>query len=48
MEQLSYNYCSTDSKLSSFKVSWQGEEEQVNDILVLGLEISDFNTFTND
>jgi len=36
------------SKLNSFKVSWQGEEEQVDDILVMGFEISDLNTFTND
>lgn len=29
------------SKINAFKVNWQGEEEQIDDILIVGFELSD-------
>jgi ligand-binding sensor domain-containing protein/serine phosphatase RsbU (regulator of sigma subunit) len=36
------------SKINAFKVTWQGEEDQVDDILLMGIEIDDLNVVSND
>jgi ligand-binding sensor domain-containing protein/serine phosphatase RsbU (regulator of sigma subunit) len=42
------NIVEQQSKINAFKVNWQGEEDQVDDILMMGFEIADLKGFTND
>ena len=42
------NIVEQQAKINAFKVNWQSEEDQVDDILVIGFEISDLKGFNDD